>query len=330
MAHVQTVRGPIDPADLGRVMTHEHLLSLVPGPWLSGGNGDHRADLAVDSVRELPRLGFGTVVDLTPYDIIGKDVTVLPEISERSGLHIVAGSSIYLEPYSPSWALQATVDEMTSRFVRDAVEGVDETGIKIGIYGEQATGLNEITPHEEKCLRAAARAHRVTGLSINTHTTHGTMALEQVEIMREEKVDLSRVIIGHMDIQPDVDYTREVLRTGVNIAFDTIGKQFWDFVLEPLPADPPEGEFGKRAYYRPDAVRVAVLAQLVRDGFAGQIVLSQDMTGAEAYLNGTTHGQLGYSYLGEQILPQLREAGVSEEELDQLLVRNPARLLTID
>ena len=246
MAHVQTVLGPVPPESLGRVLCHEHLCALVPGPWLTGGSGDHRVEIAADAVQGLPGLGFGTMVDLTPYDVAGHDVAVLPEIARRTGLHIVAGSSVYLEPYSPRWALDAGVDEMRDRFVRDATEGFADTGVKAGIYGEQATGLHEITAHEEKCLRAAARAHHVTGLSINTHTTHGTMALEQIEILREEKVDPSRVVIGHMDINPDLDYLRAVLAHGVTLAFDTIGKQFWDFVLEPVPEDPPEGEFGKR------------------------------------------------------------------------------------
>jgi phosphotriesterase-related protein len=310
-------------------MPHEHLGSLVPGPWLSGGAGDHRADLAADALAGLLGLGFGTVVDLSPYGVVGHDVTLLRDVAERTGLNVVAGSSIYLEPYSPRWALEATVDGMRERFVADATVGIGDTGIRAGIYGEQATGLNEITAHEEKCLRAAARAHRVTGLSINTHTTHGTMALEQVEILREEKVDLDRVVIGHMDIHPDPAYLRAVLKTGVSIAFDTIGKQFWDFVLAPLPEDPPEGEFGKRAYYRPDRSRLSNLAALVREGYADRILLAQDMTGAESYLNPRTHGRLGYSYLGQEIVPALARLGVSDDDLEQMLVRNPARLLTI-
>jgi phosphotriesterase-related protein len=329
MGYVQTVRGPVAPQQLGRVLTHEHLGALVPGPWLSGGAGDHRVDLAVDAVAGLPGLGFGTVVDLSPYGVVGHDVTALRNVAERTGLNIIAASSIYLEPYSPQWALDASVETMHERFVRDATVGVEETGIKVGILGEQATGLNEITAHEEKCLRAAARAHRDTGLSVNTHTTHGTMALEQIEILREERADLSRVVIGHMDIHPDPAYLREVLACGVSIGFDTLGKQFWDFVLAPLPDDPPEGEFGKRAYYRPDSARMETLAGLVRDGYAERILMSMDMTGAEAYLNPRTHGRWGYSYLGEEILPGLARLGVAPDALEQMLVHNPARLLTI-
>jgi phosphotriesterase-related protein len=330
MAHVQTVLGPVAPEELGRVLTHEHLMALLPGPWLSGGARDQRVEVAAQALGGLPALGFGTVVDLTPYDVLGRDIPALAEISRASGLHVVAASSIYLEPYAPSWALDATLDELTARLVRDATEGIGETGVKIGIYGEQATGLGTITAQEEKFLRAAARAHRTTGLSLNTHTTHGTMALEQIAILREEGADLSRVIIGHMDIQPDLDYVREVLASGVNIAFDTLGKQFWDFVLEPPSADPPAGESTKRAYHRPDLVRLEEVAQLVHEGFGDRIVMSMDLTGKEAWDNPSTHGRDGYSFLGAQVVPRLVALGVPPEVVEQMLVKTPARLLTID
>jgi len=334
MAHVQTVLGPVDPADLGRVLPHEHLISLVPGPWLSGGTVDDPVEVAVSALAGIGRLGFGTVVDLSPYGVVGRDAQghslgLLQEIARRAGVHIVAGASVYLEPYSPQWALEADLDTMHARFVADATEGVGDSGVRVGILGEQATGLDEITAHEEKCLRAAARAARDTGLALNTHTTHGTMALEQVAILREEGMDLTRVVIGHMDIHPDLTYVKQVLDTGVSVAFDTIGKQFWDFVLAPIPPDPPEGEFEKRAYYRSDGSRARGLAQLVADGYADRILLSLDMTGAEVYLNGTTHGQSGYSYLGQTFVPMARELGVSDEALEQMLAVNPARLLTL-
>jgi predicted metal-dependent phosphotriesterase family hydrolase len=288
-----------------------------------------RVELAVEAIRGLRELGFHAVTDLTPYGMLGRDPAALREISERSGIHVIAGAATYLEPYTPEWALQADIEEMRKAFVREATVGFEDTGIKIGILGEQATGLDVITPHEEKCLRAAVRAHHDTGLAISTHTTHGTMALEQLEILRQEGADLRRVIIGHMDIQPDTDYVRRVLDSGVNVAFDTFGKQFWDLVLVPLPADLPEGEFSKRAYLRPDDARLAQLASIVAHGYASQLLLSMDMTGHAVYLNPVTHGQLGYSFLGRVILPSLLALGVPADAIEQMVRHNPARLLTV-
>lgn len=349
---VQTVLGPVDPGTLGKVLHHEHLTSLVPGPWLSGGrpeslpdpellvvepdDGTYVADQvtqAVGALAGLPALGFDTVVDLSPYGVVGRsaegaNLPILQEISRRSGMHIVAGSAVYLEPYSPQWTRRATVEQMADRFTRDVTTGIGSTTIRAGILGEQATGLGSISPHEEKCLRAAARAHVATGVSMTTHTTHGTMALEQIAILEQEGVDLSRIVIGHMDIQPDLDYLVRVLDTGVSIAFDTIGKQFWDFVLAPPLRRPDEGELAKRAYFRADSSRASRVVELASRGYAGQLLLSQDLTGAEVYLNGATHGEWGYGYLGSVFIPMAVDLGLSTEHAEVMLHDNPVRLLT--
>lgn len=343
MTHVRTVLGPVSPAELTGIMHHEHLLSLTPGPWLSGGRRrdeqDHhvahdedQVQHAVAALSGLPALGINTVVDLSPYGVVGRDddgdnVALLQEISRRSGLHVVAGTSVYLESYSPQWAREADLRTMTARFVADVTDGIGTGRVPAGIFGEQATGLNEITTHEEKCFRAAARAHRDTGLAMTTHTTHGTMALEQIEILRQEKADLNRVVIGHMDTRPDLDYVREVLATGVNIAFDTIGKQNWDFFLAPPPAVRRDGEYTKNAYHQSDTTRARWLMQLLRDGFEDQILLAQDLTGAEVYLNPDTHGQWGYSYLASAFKTLLLELGTEPAHLHKLLHANPVRLL---
>lgn len=351
MGTVQTVLGPVPTADLGRIMHHEHLLSLVPGLWLSGGRPDARVpvgnlstDMAVsryadDQVKQavsalsgLAALGIGTVVDLSPYGVVGRDpsganVALLQRISRESGVHIVAGTSVYLEAYSPRWAVEADLREMTDRFIADATAGIGPSGIPAGIFGEQATSLDKITPHEEKCLRAAARASRATGRALTTHTTHGTMALEQLEILRQEGVDLDRVVIGHMDTRADFDYVQQVARTGVHIAFDTIGKQAWDFVLQPEPPDPPDGEITKRAYRQSDRTRATRLAALVAEGFEDRILLAQDLTGAEVWMNPSTHGHWGYTYLGASFSGMLREHGLTEQQLTKMLHTNPARIL---
>ncbi len=335
---VRTVLGPVAPEQLGRVLHHEHLLSLTPGPWLSGGAaGDTVEDQisrAVDALSGLRALGFGTVVDLSPYGVVGRDVdganvVLLQEISRRASIHVVTGTSVYLEAFSPAWAVRASVEEMTDRFVRDATEGISGTGVRAGVLGEQATSLGAITPHERKCLVAAARAARATGLALVTHTTHGTMALEQIDLLAEEGMDLSRVVIGHMDTHPDTDYVLEVAGRGVTVAFDTIGKQSWDFRVEPDPPDPPDGEFGKRAYRRSDRVRAARIAALVAAGFTDQVLLSHDLTGEEVYLNRATHGQRGYTYLATSFAGLLAEHGVPPADLEVMLRDNPARLLAV-
>lgn len=338
MSTVQTVLGPVPSAHLDGVMHHEHLLSLTPGPWLAGGHpdpaqfADHQVAIAVNALRGLRTLGFDTIVDLSPYGVVGRDehgsnVVLLQEISRQTGLHIVAGTAVYLEAYSPAWTRAADIESITARFIADATTGIGDTGVRAGLFGEQATSLDQITAHEDKCLRAAARAHRDTGLALSTHTTHGSMALEQIEILNQEHAALDRVLIGHMDTSPDLDHVRSVLATGVSIAFDTIGKQNWDFFLAPPPAHRPDGPFTRQAFHRSDHTRAQWLTALINDGFIDQILLAQDLTGAEAYLNPDTHGQWGYAYLGTPFTRLLHSHGVTAEQITTMTQTNPLRLL---
>lgn len=160
-----------------------------------------------------------------------------------------------------------------------------------------------------------------------THTTHGTMAHEQIDILLSEGVDLSTVVIGHMDTQLSIDYVRSVNDRGANVAIDTIGKQNWEFFVGPPEQNPAEGEFVKNSFHRADSKRADLVAALVADGRTDTIFLASDLTGAEVWMNPTTHGQRGYNYLADSFLPMLHERGVTEEQCDRMLVANPARLL---
>lgn len=333
---VQTVLGPVPSNEFHGVLHHEHLLSLTPGRWLSGGSGDfddQQVEMAAGALAGLADAGVDTVVDLSPYGVAGRDsdgtnLVLLQEVARRSGLHVVAGTAVYLEAMSPEWTREADLDAITDRFLRDTTTGIGTSTVTAGILGEQATGLNEITGHEEKCFRAAARVHRDTGLAMTTHATHGTMALEQISLLRQEQADLSRVLIGHMDTHHDLDYIRQVLAAGVNIGFDTVGKQNWDFFLGPPLQPRTDGPFIKQAYHQSDLTRARWLAQLVADGYEDQILLAQDLTGAEVYLNPDTHGQWGYRYLTGPFTRLLLETGVTPDQVAKMTGTNPVRLLT--
>lgn len=335
---IETVLGPLEPEAITRILPHEHLLSLTPGPWLIGGSSspaledEHKINLAVELLRTLEASGFNTVFDLSPYGVVGRDekganVALLAEISKRSNVHIVLGSAVYLERFSPSWLRNLSRQELSKLFVRDLTEGMGGTSIRAAVLGEQATGLDEISEFERRCMQAACDAHKETGAPIFTHTTHGSMALEQLEIFGAEGIPFSQVVIGHMDIQPNALYTKQVLESGASVAFDTIGKQFWEFFLQPKNTPDTEGEFSARYYFRSDESRLDALEQLIRGGFVNQILLSQDLTGAEAYMNPSTHGTWGVNYLAASFLPRLKQRDVSEAEIDVMTRINPLRLL---
>jgi predicted metal-dependent phosphotriesterase family hydrolase len=320
---IQTVGGPVAPEDLGPTLMHEHVLSLAPPRFFSGGRRDDAADLAERALGGLRDHGIGAVVNLTgrAQAAAGPDLETLRTVADQTGLAIVVGVSLYKEPF-PVWVAAAGIDELAERFVAMA------EAVGAGIFGEVGTGLDVITPDEEKSLRAAARAHLRTGLPISTHCTLGTMALEQVAILREEGADLSRTVIGHLDLKPDVDGIEAVLRTGATVAFDTFGKEWFDYEV-PNSQGQGAGEFVKWAYHRSDRDRLAALVELLRRGWEAQLVVSSDISGREAYLNPDTHGRHGYAFIVERVLPALRTAGVVETAIRTMLVDNPARILAL-
>jgi phosphotriesterase-related protein len=323
--HIQTVSGPVDPDRLGGVLMHEHVGSLSLDGFYSGGSGG--ANLAESALTGLPEHGIGTIVDLTGRTRVETrdDLAAVARLAENVGLHIVLGFSFYKDPWL-EFAGTSSLDQLTDIYVEQAVNGTN--GVKAGVYGEIGTSLDAITDREELHLRAVARAHVATGLAISTHCTLGTMAVDQAKILLSEGADPARVVIGHLDLEPDVSYLEQVLETGVNLGFDTWGKEWFDYRVPGSESD-GGGEFVKWAYHRGDDARLAAVAELCDRGFDDRLVLSCDMSGAEAWLNPKTHGRHGFSYLPTVVLPRLREAGVSDKSLQRMLVENPARILAI-
>ena len=288
MSYIQAVLGKVKPSELGMVLGHEHIMSLVPGPWLSGGAGNQTVGITVHALSALKNAGISTVCDLSPYGVVGRDnhgnnAVLLREIASNpgvQGLHIVSGSGTYLDAYSPQWVTEATIDEMRTRFIADATTGIGNSGVIAGIFGEQATGLGDAwTQGERNRLRACGQAARETGLGLKTHTTHGTHALDQIEILKSEGVDLNRVVIGHMDtfnptIESHYDTIKAVLDSGAHIGIDTIGKETWEFFLAPPPYPRPEGPFQNNFMFRGNNYRGATLQHFIELGYIKQIHLS--------------------------------------------------------
>jgi len=323
--HVETVLGPIEPEQLGRVLMHEHVEAIT----LEGLYGSDGADrkVAMMALDVLEKGGIGTIVDLTGRSRVESNHAMagLAGLGQRIGPHVVAGFAYYKDP----WLERAGADDLsvlTDLYVERAYDMGN--GVKAGIYGEIGTSLDEITPREELHLRAVARAQTKTGLAISTHCTLGTMGVEQVRILLSEGADPAKLVIGHLDLSPDVPYLEAVLATRVNIAFDTFGKEWFDYRVPGSESEGP-GEFVKWTYYRADDDRIEALAELCSRGYDDRIVLSSDMSGSEAWFNPSTHGMHGYSYLPSVVVPRLEEAGVPPNSVNRMLVENPRRILAI-
>jgi phosphotriesterase-related protein len=311
MSHVQTVLGPIDPATLGWALPHEHTaiaLWHIPNRW---DYWELRRDEAVilEELGAFQAAGGGAVVDLT-LDGVGRDPEWLAGLARASGLHVVMGSGWYRGAHYPPEALidRRSVDALADLIARDATDGVGESGIRSGIIGEIGTDKPWLSAQEERVHRAAARAARRTGLAITTHAVQSTVGLDQLTVFEEEGADLSRVVIGHADSNPSLDYHLAIVERGASVEFDFLGMSF-----TPLERH-GEGRI------------VDNLRELLGRGHAERILLSQDVC-HDSQLR--RYGGNGYTYLAESFLPRLRAAGVSDEEIRTITLDNPRRLLTI-
>jgi phosphotriesterase-related protein len=311
MPHVQTALGPIDPADLGFTLPHEHTaiaLWYIPGRWDYWELTRDRPVIEAELARYRDA-GGRTLVDLTLAGV-GRDPAWLADLSRTSGLHLVMGAGWYRDAYYPPEARidRRSVDDLADELVREATDGVGETGIRPGILGEIGTDKPWLSAREERVHRAVARAARRTGLAITTHAVMSDVGLAQLRVFEEEGADPTRVVIGHADSYPVLDHYLAIVGRGATVEFDFLGMSFT-----------PQERHGEGRI-------VELLCELLARGHVERVLLSQDVC-HNAQL--TRYEGNGYTHLHETFLPRLRAAGVSDAEIETMTVANPRRLLTI-
>ena len=310
MPNVETLKGPIDTSQLGFTLMHEHVFVLsqgveenFPSVW------DEEAEIANAraKLRELAALGVQTIVDLTVLGT-GRDVPRLLKLGPDVPLNIIVATGLYTYDALPHYFESRDADVMAALFARDITEGIQGTSVKAAVL-KCATDQAGVTPGVEKVLRAVARAHRRTGAPISTHTHAPTRrGLEQQDIFEQEGVDLTRAVIGHSGDTEDLNYLEAVMRRGSVIGMDRFGID----------------------RYLPTEKRVATIAKLCERGYAGQMVLSHDAScffdwyPAEAVRLAAPNWH--FRHISEDVLPALREAGVSDEQVRQMTVDNPRRV----
>ena len=311
MAHVQTVLGPIEPASLGFTLPHEHTqiaLWHIPDRW-DYWQLTRDESLIVEELAAFRDAGGSGIVDLTLAGV-GRDPAWLAGIARASRLHVVMGTGWYRGAYYPAEARidRRSVDDLADELVSEAIEGVADTGIRAGIIGEIGTDKPWLSALEERVHRAAARAAKRTGLAITTHGVLSPVGLDQLGIFEEEGADPGRVVIGHADSYPVLDHHLAIIQRGASVEFDFLGMSF-------------------NAVERHGEQRVIeLLCELLARGHANRILLSQDVCN-DAQLQ--RYGGHGYTYLATTFLPRLREAGVSDAEIETMTTANPRRILSI-
>jgi len=310
---INSVLGPVDTADLGFTLIHEHLLIGWAGwQWDSRWEFDRANAMAkaVDLLQELKALGVSTFVDPCPMDI-GRDPEFLAEASQRSGMTIIASTGLYhSEMGIPSYFHAMPEEEIAEIFIHDLTEGMGHTGIKAGII-KCATTAGHVTEQEQKTHGAAARAQVATGAPIITHTDeNGPMGLAQLDIFESRGGSVSKIAIGHSCGNGDIRYLLSVLERGAWLSFDRFG-------------------FGLSAS---DDVRVASLLGLIGLGYADRLMISHDSVSTFLAKPGgwdpaqePSLANWKPTHIIQNIIPRLKNAGVSQEVIDTITIDNPRR-----
>ena len=303
---IQTVLGPIEPADLGVTLMHEH--TLVDA-WEWGGRLGYDStvddeELLVEELAFYRDAGGSALVDVTPIGL-RRDPSGMRRLAQATGLHIIMGCGWYRERVYPAYIHELGTNALADMLVKELEEGV-EGGIRPGIIGEIGTERFHVTPAEEKVFRAAARAQRATGATVTTHTTHfGDLAHEQMDILMEEGVPPERIVIGHLGERRGVKGELAIAERGVYVEIDHVGR----------PAS---------AGTQPEWRRARNVAELVQAGYLDRVLISMDIC-ANSLLR--WNGGHGFDYLLTTFVPLLREEGLTEEEIRIILVDNPIRVL---
>jgi phosphotriesterase-related protein len=310
---VSTVLGPVQSSQLGLTLYHEHLKIAWLGWEMDPFNAYDRADAlrrSIEDMKELKDLGVSTVIDPLPMGL-GRDPDFHVEVAQRSGINLIISTGLDAETRSmPPYFKVRSAAEIAAVYVHDLNRGLPGSDVKAGVI-KAATGEGTVTENETRAFRAAAKAALATGVPVVTHTTHGTMGIEQASIMVREGLSPKKIVIGHCCFSKDLAYLRRIMDMGCSIGFDQIGS---------IEADS-------------DEARLERLLKLLESGYADRILLSQD---SYCCIVGAPYERIKarmdrvwshrHSYLIREFLPMMRKAGIGEKVITQMLVENPRKL----
>ncbi|MFB4274653.1 phosphotriesterase [Nonomuraea sp. MTCD27] len=314
----ETVRGPV--ADLGATLMHEHVFGLspeilwnwpdIPEEW----DLEARAREAAGKLDALKAEGVDTIVDLTVVGL-GRYVPAVRRVAELTSVNIVAATGLYtydaLPPYFANrgpGSLFGGPDRLAEFFVRDITEGIGRTGVKAAMLKCASDHLG-MTKGCERVFRAVAEAHLETGAPITTHSHSASRGgLAQQELLASLGVDLGRVVIGHAGDSTDVAYLEELIANGSYLGMDRFG-------IETISSFED---------------RVAIVAEMCGRGHAGRMVLGHDSycfnDRFDADVVRRRHPNYHLLHISRDVLPELRKRGVTDDQIDQMLVGNPRRI----
>jgi len=288
---------------MGVTLPHEHLITQPP-KFITDKDPDLLVNDVTKPVQELTlfkEAGGSTLADLAPKSY-GRNVPVIADASEKSGVHVIATTGYLKGLYFPEEVSEWSINEIADFMISEVEEGMDGTDHKAGIV-KAGSSYNYISPLEEKVFKAAVIAATETGAPIMTHTEKGSMGVEQVELVKSLGFDTSRLIISHIDINPDYYLHKKMVSLGAYIIHDGPSK----------------------VKYGTDEHIVEILRKLVDDGFADRQLLSCDM-GRRSYWTSYGGGP-GFTYIQKKFVPRLLDEGFSQELVDMFTIKNPMEAL---
>jgi phosphotriesterase-related protein len=305
-SHVQTVTGPVRPEALGVTLMHEHLLvDFIGAAQVSRSRHDPDAifTVALPHLQKVRQLGCETLVDCTPA-YLGRDPQLLKRLSEASGVRIVTNTGFYgaaNDKHVPAFAFEETAEQLAARWIREAVDGIEDTSIRPGLLkiGVDGAPLSDI---DAKLVRAAALTTLKTGLPIASHTGSGAAAMAELDLLEAARVAPASFIWVHAQSERDEAFHLRAARIGAWVEFDGVGPSTVDR-------------------------HVALVLQMKNAGFLGSVLVSHD---AGWYHVGEPGGGefRPFDTVFTSFVPALWRAGFSDAEVRRLLVDNPRRALT--
>lgn len=317
MVQISTVDKAITPDELGKTLMHEHLQTGMPG-WTNDPLAPRhtRREIvakSIDQIAELQASGFTSMIDPCPNDL-GRDVELMAEVSARAGFNIICSTGLYTGELGAAtyWRLRQQMSSDAARYIADGyikeiTEGVGETGIKPGMI-KLSTGTAPLSDYDAILIEAAGHASLATGVPIITHT-EAVLGDVQQERLTAMGVPAHRIVVGHSCGCDDFDYHMKIAAGGSYLGFDRFGLEM---VL-------------------PDTARVASLARVISAGAGDRVVVSHDTVWCwlGSFIAEARQAELGINtnplHFTNVIMPQLLEAGVSQAQIDAMLVENPRR-----
>lgn len=310
MTVINSVLGPLDTADMGTTLMHEHIMSSSIGIPQNYPDILDRGYMKriVNGLKQAKAGGIDTIVDATTLDL-GRDINVLAEASRCTGVNVIACTGWWIE--KPRFLTGVSIDRLARAFIRDIKEGITGTGIKAGIL-KGASDKAGVLPHEVTILRAVAQAHHETGLPIMLHSySPGQVGKRQIAILKEEGVNLGRVKMDHSNDTTDLEYLTWMLDQGCYLGMDRYPGQ---------GASP--------------MARTKTLKALIDAGYKDRLCVSHDWSLARHVASdspiGSPHKREklnphNYLYIKNIVFPQLQEMGVSENIINSILVDAPRK-----